>query len=121
MLCGCFDSAGCHVGGGNIVQAGATLFPADLEKNGVADSSSLYQLIYAGKGRMPGFGQECAPKVRPGYSCQWYKQLLQWAMSHVAGKGGTDSELLAGLALYADGIQQPGRKCSGCCQTSASL
>jgi hypothetical protein len=63
----CFSSwhpAGCHVGGGNIVQAGATLFQADLEKNGVADSGSLYQLIYAGKGRMPGFGQDCAPKVR---------------------------------------------------------
>lgn len=63
--------AGCHVGGGNIVQAGATLFQADLEKNAVADSASLYQLIYAGKGRMPGFGQDCAPKGK----CTFGKRL----------------------------------------------
>lgn len=54
---------GCHVGGGNIIQAGATLFQADLVKNNAADSDALYKLIYSGKGRMPGFGQECAPKV----------------------------------------------------------
>lgn len=54
---------GCHINGGNIVQAGATLFNADLVKNNVADNESIYKLIYEGKGRMPGFGQECAPKV----------------------------------------------------------
>jgi hypothetical protein len=82
-LCHFFCCAGCHVGGGNIVQAGATLFTADLQKNGVADSGSLYQLIYAGKGRMPGFGQDCAPKVRRGSGRQWYKQLL-WMQQHAA-------------------------------------
>lgn len=53
------------MGGGNIIQGGATLFQADLVKNGAADSDSLYKLIYSGKGRMPGFGKECAPKVGP--------------------------------------------------------
>jgi hypothetical protein len=51
------------VGGGNIIQSGATLFQEDLVKNGFADSDSLYKLIYSGKGRMPGFGADCAPKV----------------------------------------------------------
>jgi hypothetical protein len=59
----CFVPAGCHVNGGNVVQAGATLFTDDLQKNNVGDADSLYQLIYQGKARMPGFGQECAPKV----------------------------------------------------------
>lgn len=57
-------TAGCHTNGGNIIQAGATLFQADLVKNGFSDSESLYKLIYSGKGRMPGFGQDCAPKVK---------------------------------------------------------
>ena len=56
--------AGCHINGGNIVQANATLFTADLQRNGLIDPDSLYQLIYRGKGRMPGFGQDCAPRVR---------------------------------------------------------
>jgi hypothetical protein len=55
--------AGCHMGGGNVVAAGATLFPADLQRNGVGDAESLYKIIYSGKGKMPGFGQDCAPKV----------------------------------------------------------
>lgn len=50
--------------GGNIVQPGATLFSSDLQKNNVADAESLYSLIYSGKERMPGFGADCAPKVR---------------------------------------------------------
>jgi hypothetical protein len=55
--------AGCHINGGNIVQANATLFTNDLQRNGLADPDSLYQLMYSGKGRMPGFGKECAPRV----------------------------------------------------------
>jgi cytochrome c6 len=54
--------AGCHAGGGNLLQAGATLKSADLERNGYADPEALFKLIYGGKGRMPGFGADCAPK-----------------------------------------------------------
>jgi cytochrome c6 len=54
--------AGCHAGGGNLLQAGATLATADLQRNGYGDADSLYALIYGGKGRMPGFGADCAPK-----------------------------------------------------------
>jgi hypothetical protein len=58
--------AGCHVGGGNIVQPSATLLSADLARNGVDTPGALYDIIYKGKGRMPGFGQECAPRVSGG-------------------------------------------------------
>ena len=47
---------------GNVVQAGATLFPPDLERNGVNDAETIYQLIYAGKNKMPGYGEGCAPR-----------------------------------------------------------
>ena len=54
--------AGCHAAGGNVVQAGATLFPADLTRNGVNDADAVYDIIYGGKGKMPGYGEGCAPK-----------------------------------------------------------
>lgn len=54
--------AGCHAGGGNILQAGATLSTADLERNGYGDPDALFRIIYGGKGRMPGFGADCAPR-----------------------------------------------------------
>ena len=52
----------CHAAGGNVVQAGATLFPADLTRNGVNDAVAVYDIIYGGKGKMPGYGEGCAPK-----------------------------------------------------------
>ena len=56
--------AGCHAGGGNVVQAGATLSTGDLRKNGMLDPDALYNQIYRGKGKMPGYGKDCAPRVR---------------------------------------------------------
>jgi len=53
---------GCHAGGGNVLAAGATLFPQDLERNGAASPEELFTLIYRGKGKMPGYGTDCAPK-----------------------------------------------------------
>ena len=52
------------MGGGNVVQAGATLKEGDLQKNGVASVEAIYDLVYNGKGKMPGYGAGCAPKVR---------------------------------------------------------
>lgn len=57
-------AAGCHLNGGNVLQPGATLFADDLERNGVSSPEALYQIIYSGKKKMPGFGKDCAPKVR---------------------------------------------------------
>ena len=54
--------SGCHQNGGNIVQSGATLFPEDLLKNGIAGPEELYKIIYSGKGKMPGYGTDCAPR-----------------------------------------------------------
>ncbi|XP_078437919.1 cytochrome c [Wolffia australiana] len=53
---------GCHVGGGNILQPGASLFTEDLERNGIVTEEEIYNITYFGKGRMPGFGEKCAPR-----------------------------------------------------------
>ncbi|MCO5550322.1 hypothetical protein L7F22_003806 [Adiantum nelumboides] len=53
---------GCHVGGGNIIQPGATLTSSDLQRNGLSSTDDIYKIIYSGKGRMPGFGERCAPR-----------------------------------------------------------
>ena len=58
--------AGCHAGGGNIVQRDATLQLEDLQRRGLADVESLYAVIYGGRGRMPGYGADCAPKLQVG-------------------------------------------------------
>ncbi|XP_015063799.1 cytochrome c6, chloroplastic [Solanum pennellii] len=53
---------GCHYEGGNIIQPGATLFLKDLRRNGVDTEEEIYRVTYYGKGRMPGFGQNCTPR-----------------------------------------------------------
>lgn len=53
---------GCHAGGGNIIQPGATLFLKDLQRNGVDTEEEIYRVTYSGKGRMPGFGENCTPR-----------------------------------------------------------
>ncbi|XP_009773130.1 cytochrome c6, chloroplastic [Nicotiana sylvestris] len=53
---------GCHYAGGNIIQPGATLFLKDLERNGADTEEEIYRITYYGKGRMPGFGQNCTPR-----------------------------------------------------------
>lgn len=54
--------AGCHMNGGNVLAVGATLFAPDLERNGVATPEAVYKIVYGGKGKMPGFGKDCAPR-----------------------------------------------------------
>lgn len=53
---------GCHYEGGNVLQPGATLTARDLERNGMATEENIFKITYYGKGRMPGFGEKCAPK-----------------------------------------------------------
>ncbi|CAA0823828.1 Cytochrome c6- chloroplastic [Striga hermonthica] len=53
---------GCHDAGGNIIQPGATLSLKDLQRNGVETEEEIYQITYYGKGRMPGFGENCTPR-----------------------------------------------------------
>jgi len=54
--------AGCHAQGGNIVRRDATLQLDDLTKYGLTGTNELYELIYNGRGSMPGYGDGCAPK-----------------------------------------------------------
>lgn len=59
------------MGGGNVVQAGATLREGDLKRNGVASVEAIYDLVYNGRGKMPGYGTGCTPKVEiASYYCQ---------------------------------------------------
>ena len=51
------------MGGGNVVQGGASLRLPDLQKNGAASVEAIYDLVYSGKGKMPGYGAGCTPKV----------------------------------------------------------
>eukprot|EP00245_Coleochaete_scutata_P006366 TRINITY_DN20793_c0_g1_i1.p1 TRINITY_DN20793_c0_g1~~TRINITY_DN20793_c0_g1_i1.p1 ORF type:complete len:214 (+),score=27.33 TRINITY_DN20793_c0_g1_i1:369-1010(+) len=53
--------AACHAGGGNVL-GGPTLSLEDLQRNGVFESEPLYDIIYGGKRRMPGYGVGCQPK-----------------------------------------------------------
>lgn len=54
---------GCHAGGGNIVQRNAGLGLEELKRNNAASPEQIYDLVYSGKGKMPGYGVNCAPKV----------------------------------------------------------
>ena len=53
--------AGCHAGGGNVVVAGATLFPDALSRAGLDTPDAMERIIALGRGRMPGYGAACAP------------------------------------------------------------
>lgn len=56
------NCAGCHAGGGNVVSPGNTLFEADLSRNSLVTPERVFEVIYSGKGKMPGYGANCAPK-----------------------------------------------------------
>lgn len=53
---------GCHTGGGNVVDGAQTLRAPDLARNGLTDEEALYQIVYSGKRKMPGYGTDCAPR-----------------------------------------------------------
>ena len=75
-----------------MIQAGASLSTTDLRKNGVEDPQALYDLIYSGKGRMPGYGENCAPKV---CSCS---PLLVLASCHMMHPGMSPSSSVSSVA-----------------------
>lgn len=63
--------AGCHAGGGNVVRRDATLAYDDLQKFNVTSPEQLFELIYNGRGSMPGYGEKCSPKL----ACTFAKRL----------------------------------------------
>ncbi|BDA40374.1 probable cytochrome c6 [Coccomyxa sp. Obi] len=78
----------CHVGGGNVVQAGATLREGDLKRNGVASVEAIYDLVYNGRGKMPGYGTGCTPKGKctfgPRLSDEEIQRLSQYVVEQAA-------------------------------------
>ncbi|CAL8467335.1 g6872 [Coccomyxa elongata] len=79
---------GCHVGGGNVVQAGATLREGDLKRNGVASVEAIYDLVYNGRQKMPGYGTGCTPKGKctfgPRLSDEEIQRLSQYVVEQAA-------------------------------------
>ncbi|MGA0006449.1 MAG: c-type cytochrome [Burkholderiaceae bacterium] len=62
---GAFSSrgcVGCHAAGGNVVNGSATLFAKDLERNGLNTKLDVAKVIELGRGKMPGYGEACAPR-----------------------------------------------------------
>jgi len=53
---------GCHAVGGNVVVPSATLFANDLTRNGLTTLDDVRRVIELGRGKMPGYGEACAPK-----------------------------------------------------------
>lgn len=82
--------AGCHSGGGNVVAPNKTLRQGDLEANSIFDIQGLSSTIYSGKGKMPGYGIECAPRGQctfgPRLSDSTIESLSQYVLQQaVAG------------------------------------
>ncbi|KAL5731429.1 hypothetical protein ACHQM5_004157 [Ranunculus cassubicifolius] len=87
---------GCHVAGGNIIQPGATLFSDDLVRNDAETEEKIYEITYSGKGRMPGFGQNCTPRGQctfgPRLKDEEIKILAEFVRSQ-ADQGWTSTEV----------------------------
>lgn len=53
-----------------MVQAGASLFTSDLIANNANSADAIYDILYKGKNKMPGYGIDCKPRVRGRMWCQ---------------------------------------------------
>jgi len=52
--------AGCHPNGGNSIVGSKSLFWDDMERNGYRDFERVKQIVRYGKGKMPGYAEDCA-------------------------------------------------------------
>jgi len=52
--------AGCHPAGANKIDITKTLYWDDMERNGYRDYDKIWQIIRYGKGKMPGYAEDCA-------------------------------------------------------------
>mmetsp|Transcript_38283 Transcript_38283/g.108228 ORF Transcript_38283/g.108228 Transcript_38283/m.108228 type:complete len:200 (+) Transcript_38283:124-723(+) len=82
--------AGCHAGGGNVVQAGASLRSGDLKKNGIETPEQIYDLIYKGKGKMPGFGNDCAPRGQCTFTARFSDEEMSDMTTYVIDQAAAD-------------------------------
>jgi len=72
--------AGCHPGGGNVINLRKTLFWADMEKYGYRDMDKIKKVIRYGQGKMPGFAPDCAAEqdfTQCGVSAPLSEETLQ--------------------------------------------
>jgi len=73
-----------------VVQAGATLKEADLSRNGVNSPEELFNLIYSGKGKMPGYGEGCTPRGKCTFATRMTEEEVKEMVDYVldqASKG----------------------------------
>lgn len=83
--------AGCHAGGSNVVEPGATLRAPDLARaglasgaTGAADVDALYDVIYGGRRKMPGYGETCAPKGQCTFGARLSDEVIRSLAAYVA-------------------------------------
>ncbi|KAJ9707918.1 hypothetical protein PVL29_000136 [Vitis rotundifolia] len=76
---------GCHDAGGNIIQPGATFFLKDLQRNGVDTEEEIYRMTYYGKGRMPGFGENCTPRRQCRFGARLQEEEIKLLAEFVKG------------------------------------
>lgn len=69
-----------------MLQPGATLFTEDLQRNGRAMPEALYEIIYSGKGKMPGFGQDCAPRGACTFGARFTDAEVQEQVDYVLAR-----------------------------------
>merc|ERR1719384_2621380 len=55
--------AGCHPAGANTIKLSKSLFWDDLERNGYRDFAKFEQIVRYGKGKMPGYAEDCSSVV----------------------------------------------------------
>jgi cytochrome c6 len=90
---GAFSSrgcVGCHAAGGNVVSASATLFSRDLERNGLTSKEGIARVIELGKGKMPGYGETCAPKGACTFGARLNAEEIDALATFVLERAGED-------------------------------
>ena len=65
----------------------ATLFPDDLKKNGYDGVEAIYDVIYRGKGKMPGFGYDCVPKGQCTFGPRLSDEEIQQLSEYIVEQG----------------------------------
>lgn len=66
--------------GGNVVASGKGLSAEELERNGYGSLGDIADIIALGKGKMPGFGEACAPKG----ACTFGPRLTEAELNEIA-------------------------------------
>jgi len=66
-----------------VVQGGASLSTGDMRRNGVLDAQAIYDLTYGGRGKMPGYGKDCAPRGKCTFGPRLEDDEIEQLAQHV--------------------------------------